>query len=182
MKQHLLYILIIGMIFLSGCGPKGPQCPECPGSSAWSGCNDDALKTRTNYQCSENTNFECQQYEETQQCSTEIRVKGRTGLSEMLITPTIEKNVQGIITVELTKTPEETQGVIFVLQKGKITFEEGLGTGATMDSDKTDGWSILYDTSEYENGLYEVAAIIGEGFADGQQPLDAVVAQIVINN
>jgi hypothetical protein len=100
----------------------------------------------------------------------------------MLITPTIEKNVNGIITVELTKAPEQTKAVIFVIQKGKISMEDGVGPGTPIDQDGSDGWSVLYDTAEYENGLYEIAAIAGEGFADNQPPLDAVVAQIIIEN
>jgi len=179
MKKILLAVLILSMVLLSACGPK---CPECPGSSAWSACNEEAVKTRTAYRCSEETNFECQEFDETQQCATEVRVKGRTGLSEMLITPTIEKNVKGIITVELTKAPDETQAVIFVLNKGKIDMEAGLGPGIPIDQDSSDGWSTMYDTTEYENGLYEVAAIVGEGFADNQPPLDAVIAQIIIDN
>jgi hypothetical protein len=88
MKKIVIVLFILSVMVLSGCGPK---CPECPGSGAWSSCNEDAVKTRTNYKCSEATNFECGEFEETQQCATEIRVAGRTGLSEILITPTIEK-------------------------------------------------------------------------------------------
>ena len=179
MNKLLLIILIISVLLLSSCGPK---CPECPGSSAWSSCDVDAKKTRTSYKCTEATDFQCEEFEETQQCATEVRVTGRTGLSEMLITPTIDKNVKGVITVELTKAPDETKAVIFVLKKGKINVKEGLGPDIPIDQDKNDGWSILYDTTEYENGLYEVAAIVGEGFADDQPPLDAVGTQIVINN
>ena len=61
-------------------------------------------------------------------------------------------------------------------------MESGLDPGTPIDQDSSDGWSVMYDTTQYENGLYEVAAIVGEGFEDNQPPLDAVTAQILIEN
>ncbi|MCK4336281.1 MAG: hypothetical protein KAW40_06190 [Candidatus Aenigmarchaeota archaeon] len=43
-------------------------CPTCPGPSEWSACIG-GEKTRTNHRCSAETNYECEPYEETEQCS-----------------------------------------------------------------------------------------------------------------
>jgi len=69
-----------------------------------------------------------------------------------------------------------------MFQKGKINMEDGMGTNSHMDSEGSDGWSVLYDTTEFENGIYEVAAVVGTDFGGNTPPLDAVVAQIVIDN
>ncbi|MBU1973919.1 MAG: hypothetical protein KKH52_00820 [Nanoarchaeota archaeon] len=151
-------------------------------SGIWSACNDDAVKTRTAYQCSEQTNFECQSFEEEVQCKTEVTAKGRVTDSQLRIYPTIEKNVKGIINVEYLNVPEDTEAVIFIIQSGKIDMEQGVGQNTPIDSDGSDGWNIMYDTTEYNNGLYTIAAVAGKGFGDNQPPLDAASAQVIIKN
>lgn len=175
-----MLILMSTMILLSACG--GPKCPECQSASVWSSCNDEAVKTRTAYKCSEQTNFECQAFEETLNCKTDITAKGVMRGSEMVITPTIEKNVKGIIKIELNNAPEGTQAVAFTIQGGNVQMVEGQGPNLPFDSDESDGWSILLDTTDYDNDLYTISSIAGEGFSEGQPPLDVASAQVIIKN
>ncbi len=44
-----------------------PSCPTCPVSSNWAACTNN-ITSRTNYQCSADTNYECQPYIENQSC------------------------------------------------------------------------------------------------------------------
>ncbi|MCX6821341.1 MAG: hypothetical protein NTW30_01040 [Candidatus Aenigmarchaeota archaeon] len=44
------------------------QCPTCPNPSTWSDCLNDK-KSRTNYKCDQNTNYECQSFTETEDCT-----------------------------------------------------------------------------------------------------------------
>ena len=177
-KRIYFVILVFAVFLLSSCGPK---CPECQAPGTWSACDDSAQKTRTTYQCNEATGFECRAAEEKENCRTEITAKGRVGDSLLRITPSIEKEVKGIITVEYAKVPEGTAAVAFAIGEGSLNLEEG-GVNLPFDTDGTDGWSIMLDTTKYTNGLYEIAAIAAVTFEDGNPPLDAASVQILIKN
>ena len=77
---------MVGVLLLSACGTKTVTCPS---AGSYSECNENGVKTRTNYRLIDSET--CQGYAEEMQCATEVRVTGRTGLTEMRITPTIEK-------------------------------------------------------------------------------------------
>ncbi|MBI5698168.1 MAG: PGF-pre-PGF domain-containing protein [Thaumarchaeota archaeon] len=51
--------------------PAGEKCPTCPSPSAWSTCVNDK-QTRTNYRCSESTNYSCVSYTEEQSCKVTV--------------------------------------------------------------------------------------------------------------
>src|SRR3989338_2116561 len=88
-----IFILgIIAIIFIGGCVQQGPKCPQCPDPNSWSKCNDQAIKTRTNYKCSAETNYACQSYEETANCKTEMILKGNKGL-DVMVSPTLDETV-----------------------------------------------------------------------------------------
>ena len=176
MKTIIITLTILVVLF-TACGPT---CPECEAPSAWSSCNTQAQKVRTAYKCSEDTNFECQAFEETLECKTEITAKGVVGDSELVISPSIEKNVQGIISIELGNAPSETVAVAFIIDDG--TREKNEGPNLPFDTDGSDGWSIMLDTTDYENGLYSIGAVAGVGFDEGQPPLDAANVQVIIKN
>jgi len=181
MKKILILILMSMVILIGAC--SGQKCPECQSASTWSSCNDDAVKVRTAYECSDQTNFECQSFEDTLNCKTEITAKGVMRGSEMVITPTIEKNVKGIINIELNNVPQKTRAVAFTIQEGDVERVEGQAPNLPFDYDGSDGWGISLDTSDYENGLYTIRVVAAEGFSgENKPPLDVASAQIIIKN
>jgi len=64
-------IQLDGWIFQwSGSAVQTSKCPSCPPPGEWSDCVN-GTRTRTNYKCSEETNFQCVAYEEVAPCKTE---------------------------------------------------------------------------------------------------------------
>ncbi|MBD3204510.1 hypothetical protein GF327_09545 [Candidatus Woesearchaeota archaeon] len=169
MKKIFLFLMLIIMIFILGCGPK---CPECPAIGSYSECNDKAVKTRTNYKCSEATNFECESYIEEIQCSTKIKL---TGNMDAIISPTIEEKVKGIIKLEIRNFPVDTKIVGYYLSGGNLPpIEE---RGPLMATNQGNTWVGMIDTNEYGNGLYQVGVVAftkeefegdPQGYAQGQ--------------
>jgi hypothetical protein len=108
---------------------------------------------------------------------TEIVVEGMN--ATMVIEPSVDDVISGMVTITISKAPDETEMAFFAMQKqGADPAEEGPNLG--IDTDGSDGWSRLLDTTGFENGLYEIG-----GFAivdpDGD-PLGAATAQVVIEN
>ncbi len=54
---------------------EAQECPTCPEPSAWSECVD-GIKTRTNYKCSAETNYQCQSYTEEEECEVQEEAAG----------------------------------------------------------------------------------------------------------
>ncbi|UCD02744.1 MAG: hypothetical protein JSV63_03075, partial [Candidatus Aenigmatarchaeota archaeon] len=68
MKLEMVFValvMIVPVLLISGCTQAGPQCPTCSNPSTWSECDANAVKTRTNYKCSEDTEYECESYTES---------------------------------------------------------------------------------------------------------------------
>ena len=60
MKLELVFValvMIVPVLLISGCTQAGPQCPTCSNPGTWSECDANAMKTRTNYKCSEDTDY-----------------------------------------------------------------------------------------------------------------------------
>lgn len=114
-KIYLIFLFLLAFAFLlTGCAPK---CPECPTVGSYSECNDQAIKTRTNYRCSESTNFECESYTEEVQCRTEIKLEGNL---DATIKPSIEEKVKGIIKIEIKGASDDTTIVAYYLEGGDL--------------------------------------------------------------
>ncbi|MBW2991687.1 hypothetical protein KY345_00535 [Candidatus Woesearchaeota archaeon] len=173
-----IYLIIICVILLAGCGPSCPKCPE-PGS--YSECSDQAVKTRTNYRCSEATDFECESYSEEAQCSTEIKMQGNL---DAIIKPSVEEKVKGIIKIEVRGVPEGTKNVLYWMEGGDLV-PVGPERGPSIASEQDGVWTAMIDTAQYKNGLYSVkaASTERETVKEGDTPPTAFAqGQMVISN
>jgi len=101
------------------------------------------------------------------------------GFNDTIITiePSEDKTISGIVTITMTNAPEETKAGFFAMvNKGEQVDTPNLG----IDQDDSDGWSWILDTSEYENGVYEISSIAA---LDGDSsPLGNATAQVIIEN
>jgi hypothetical protein len=185
MKTWLLAIMLVGIIFISGCTQAGPQCPTCPNPSTWSECDANAVKTRTNYKCSEDTDYECESYTESYNCATEIRVTGQSGL-EIVITPTLEEKVKGLMKLEAVGVPGDTSGIVLFAYAGSLTIDATNVENAVVtqyDMNESDGWKIFLETTELENGLYTLIITSADAEGDETNPWnDVLTTQIIVSN
>ncbi len=181
MKKTLILILLLA--FVAGCS----NCPECPEPGGWSACSEDAVKTRTNYDCSEETGYECSEIEEQGECATEIILESPEGI-EGSISPTLETTISGIVTIEATSVPEGTGLVKFIVRPSDITMGGSMSASDLAqvdqyrDTSDSDGWSTIVDTSSYENGVFSVDIMaMLPGDEDGD-PLDMATTQVQVEN
>jgi hypothetical protein len=188
MKPEMVFValvMIVPVLLISGCTQAGPQCPTCPNPGIWSECDENAVKTRANYKCSEDTEYECESYTESQNCATEIRVTGNYGLG-IVITPTVEDKVKGLMKLEAVGVPGDTSGIVLWAYAGSVTLEETNVENAVVtqhDLDESDGWEIFVETTELENGLYTLIITAANANDDGTRPWnDVVTTQIIVNN
>jgi hypothetical protein len=174
-RKVLSLIFILALI--SGC--TGPSCPECPLPTTYSECNDQAIKTRTNYRCSEATNFECESYTQEMQCETEIVL---TGNMDAVITPSIDEKVKGIIKIETKNAPADIKLVAYFIDGGNLPPVAPGGRAPEFGTQKGDEWTGMLDTSEYDNGVYDV--MVGAMKTETMEGDPAYYArgQIVISN
>ena len=175
MKKIFLILTLISLLLLAGCGPKCPQCPE---SSSYSECNDQAMKTRTNYKCSEATNFQCKSYTEEKQCATEIKL---TGNIDGIIKPSLEEKVKGVIKLEIKNVPEDTVLVAYYLEGGDLS-PIGIERMPYFATNQGDVWTGMLDTNEYKNGLYQIGVIANNEETLEGNPHAYAFGQILISN
>ena len=177
MKKILFFLVLMIMIFLVGCGSK---CPECPAVGSYSECDEQAMKTRTNYRCSEATNFECESYTEEAQCRTELNLEGTL---DTTIKPTIEEKVKGIIKIEAKNAPEDSVYVAYWLEGGDLP-PIGPGRGPSLATEQGGIWTAMIDTADYKNGLYTINVLSSNKELDENDdspPTAYAHGQIVIN-
>jgi hypothetical protein len=116
--------------------------------------------------------------EEAQQPSNEIKVEGRS--ASMLIEPSVDNVISGVVTITVTEPPSDTIMVFFAMVGQGTADTEMTGPNLGIDDDGSDGWSRLFDTTEYDNGLYEISGLpMSDPDSD---PLGIVSAQVVIDN
>jgi hypothetical protein len=106
---------------------------------------------------------------------TEITVQGQN--ATVNIKPSVDNVISGVVTITVTKAPDETKMVFFVIA-GQGIKETGPNLG--IDSEGSDGWSRLVDTAKYKNGLYEIAGLPMTSGDDS--PLGKASAQVTIKN
>ena len=172
----ILIIVFVGIILISFSGSK---CPKCPEIGSYSECNEEAIKTRINYKCDELTNFECESYTEEKSCITEINLKGSIGILDVTIAPTIDEKVKGIITIETTTVPSNTQ-LVAVGLSGESSPPLGPGIEFLSASNINGVWKLIIDTKEYENGVYSIGISTTEG--GDSSPTAYAEGQIIIEN
>lgn len=181
MKKLFIFVLMIvlmaGALLLSGFISE-PKCPECSEPGSYSECDDQAVKTRTNYQCSETTNFECESYIEEKPCATEIKL---TGNFDGTVKPSIEEKVKGIIRIEVKNVPEDTVLVAYYLEGGDLS-PIGNERMPYFAADQGDVWTGMIDTNEYKNGLYELGVVSNNKEELEGPPQAYAKGQILISN
>lgn len=196
----VLVILLVAVVFYFTGQPEGvegqengeenqKECPSiCPNPGTWSGCSEEGMKTRTNYGCSEETNYECEAYEEEMACKTEMAISGSNGL-EAIITPTLDETVKGIIQVEAVAIPDGTESVVFFFFPGEISLDSDMTEEELeklvqeIDSDGENGWKVFFDTEEVNDGLYKiVVAATYEGAPEEDPWLGFGYAQVIVKN
>jgi len=174
--------LLLTVLLLAGC----TQSCQCPNPGTWSECNTEGLKTRVNYECRGDTNYECIAYNETTPCDTSITVSN--GDLTMVISPTLDIVVSGTIKLETTSLPEATTSIVFMMypQNEPINMETGLTSNQLFTSDQatpSTGWTKYIDTIGLSDGLYELAVLpTHESAPDGSPWLAVGQTQVIVKN
>ena len=107
--------------------------------------------------------------------TTQVTVDGFN--SSVTIAPSVDNVLSGTVTVTLEDAPDGTNLAFFTIAGPGIS-EEGPNLG--IDSDSSGGWSRIVDTTEYENGVYDIGALAMPSADDN--PLGTATAQVVIEN
>jgi hypothetical protein len=108
----------------------------------------------------------------------EIVVEGRN--ATVRIEPSVDEVVSGIVTITIIEAPDETEMAFFAMRKQGAEDIQEEGPNIGIDTEASDGWSSLLDTTGFENGVYEVS---GLAMADADSdPLGGATAQVVFEN
>jgi len=140
----------------------GPKCPQCPPPEEWSKCDENNKKTRTNYSCGKDTNYECKGYKEEELCKTSISAQGKNGLG-VTVSPTKDKYIEGIITVSIDSLPSNSGEVIVLLspKDEKLTDNPYLTPGVFIKYlEPQKGQSVEIDTRGVSNGEYKLDILV----------------------
>jgi hypothetical protein len=114
--------------------------------------------------------------------STEIRIKGSG--TEMVISPSKDREIKGIVTLTMEKVPEGTKSVAFATQgPGQITQDTPINI-LGFDRDGSDGWSMDFDTYSLADGTYTMNgfAFSVENPGEGVDEVGVARVQVIINN
>lgn len=109
---------------------------------------------------------------------TEIKVQGQN--ASVLIEPSVDNVISGVVTITVTEAPNETNMAFFAMVKQGAEDLKETGPNLGIDSDGSDGWSKLLDTTQYENGLYEISGLTM--IDSDSNPLGTATAQVMIQN
>ncbi len=111
---------------------------------------------------------------------TELSASG-PGPTKMIISPTRENEVKGVITLTATEVPTWTKSVI-------IVFTSGEAAPIAILTDGSSGWKYILDTTKYPSGLYTVSMLpndketITQGGSGGGPPQAYASTQVVVKN
>lgn len=184
MRKLFFIISLLSLIFIGGCvQQEKPECPQCLEPSSWSKCSDQAIKTRTNYKCSAETDYSCQSYEETANCKTEQILKGNKGL-DVVVSPTLDETVKKIIKVSVNSIPSEGAKIWVMLSPQGISqvedpFNEPNVVLQIVDAKA--GQSVFLDTTKVENGVYNIGIMTTVNPSGGPWT-DIVQTQLIVEN
>ncbi len=182
MNKWLFVMAVFLCFFTAGCTQQ-PSC-DCPSPGSWSECNEQAIKTRTAYTCSADTNYTCVEYEEQKECSTYMEISNSDLL--VVVSPTLDNVVKGTIKFEATSLPQNTQTIVFMLypEGQPIDMNQGLKENQIFSSDDVSGsWVKYVDTTQLDNGVYMVGILPTNDNMPSNSPWLAVgQAQIIVRN
>ncbi|MFC1723626.1 lipoprotein [Nanoarchaeota archaeon] len=103
---------------------------------------------------------------------TEIKAIGQG--ATIVISPTIGKNVKGMITLTLTEMSADAKIISFAMERSG-------GEPIVLGQANSDDWSILVDTTLYENGLYDIGGVTFTS-SSSREPIGMARTQILIDN
>ena len=109
---------------------------------------------------------------------TEIVAQGQN--ATVRVEPSVDNAISGIVTITITEAPDGTVMAFFTMRKQGAEDTQVEGPNIGIDTDASDGWSSLLDTSGFENGVYEVSGLAMAGPDD--DPLGGATAQVLIQN
>jgi len=182
-SSYLIVLMLIAtIIFINGCGKS---CPQCPQPGVWSECNDNIIKTRANYRCGENTDYQCQSYTEELECKTQISLIGSKGLNAVL-NPTLDEEVKGTIKLNINSVPSDVTNIWVMMgpqgqqpKPGEDPFK--MPNTIIQIEDATIGKVIFLDTTKVENGVYTLG-VMATSNPNGAPWTDVIQTQLIIKN
>jgi uncharacterized membrane protein len=136
-----------------------------------------ALQPKETTSSKEETNVPSSSETATEPASpkTEVKVQGQN--ATLVISPSVDNEISGIVTVTVTEVPSETKWVFFTIAaRDERPNSPNLG----IDEDGSDGWSRTVDTTKYKNGVYVIAGM-PTTTAEGD-PLGRASAKVRIKN
>ena len=177
-KRGILLILLLFVV--SACGPKGPVCEEAMK------CKDSTTQAFQNKDCTWTDEQACEFGCENSKCRTGPRTEIRVSKAdyEFLIKPTEDRNVKGIVTLEFTRFPEDIGDAAFAVTGGDVEDIKKTGPNIGYDLASSDGLSYIWDTTKFDNGLYQLYAFTYfEGdFMNDKDPQNVITTQVIIDN
>lgn len=100
--------------------------------------------------------------------------------STIVLTPSQNDVISGEVTVKALDVPIEAKHVGFSINENFDDLGVG-GPNLGFDSKKDDGWSIVLDTTKYNNGIYYVAFFVFSTDATSN-PVAVANAQVEVKN
>jgi len=119
---------------------------------------------------------------EPEKPKTEIIAKGQKGV-ELVISPSVDEVIKGTVTITMNNVPQGTKFAGFYLKSGDA---EDVGDGLPnvgLDNDGSDGWSLIVDTTTYNNDKYRIfVSTFAEEPDYWVEPTGTTSAEVLINN
>lgn len=113
---------------------------------------------------------------------TEIIAKGQKG-TELVISPSRDEVIKGTVTITLNKVPPGTKYAGFYLERGDAEDASDGPPNLGLDNDGSDGWSLVVDTTIYDNKQHRLFALaFAEEPGPTVEPTATVQTKVVINN
>jgi len=105
-----------------------------------------------------------------------------SGLSmNVVVKPSKNNVISGTVTITATEVVEEAAGVGFFIAETQEALTEGGMPSLGIDRSGADGWTNIFDTTEYANGKYYVSIVAWEQSGEGP-PLGVAQIPVEIKN
>jgi hypothetical protein len=99
---------------------------------------------------------------------------------KLIISPSQNDVISGEVTIEAVDVPKETKNVGFLTIENFNETETG-GPNLGFDSSPNGGWTKTLDTTEYDNGEYNIGIVVFGSNTDSD-PIGAVNVKVLIDN
>lgn len=113
---------------------------------------------------------------------TEINLEDQ-GLS-VRIAPTIENKVSGLISLYLKNVPEDTVGLVMIMSPKEMDPQTNLTEepNVIMEFMLPDVDELIIDTTDVENGLYDLGVVAGAEGAEMDTWIASVSTELIVEN